>query len=572
MWIDYHEGIYFAGCTYEQRLIFRESGWEFSAVRKRWETRNDDLGALFMDCARPAAFDRLSGIAAVNAALISASSAVDTDTEFWCPVNKKYLGFQKAGIEFMLARHHVLLADSPGLGKTVQVLGFISNSGVQNAIIIVPAYLKYNWLREAKRWLPDRFTIGITDVKVLTKTKEREASRTHVWPNTDIVITTYDALEEHHDKLREKVWDVEVCDEAHELSNPTSIRTRNVLGGGRGKSKILAIPTKKTIFLTGTPITKRPINLWPMVQKCDPKGLGRDYRAFVRRYCGGYDGPFGLYKDGATNLEELQFKLRSVFMIRRMKDNVLKELPPKVRQVVELPPEGTRKLVKKELAQFEKNLERMERVNAGEEYDESVFDSVSFEALSKFIDEATEKAVAYSSLENGEVDLEDYLKLHFEAMSLAREEVGLAKVPMVAEYVRRLLDTDEKVVIMTFHKSVAAELLKIFPGSAFVTGSVGLKKRDKEVDRFQEDPNCRVFIGNIGAAGTGITLTAAVHLVFAELDWSPADMEQAEDRIHRIGQEFVAFIHYLVIRGSMEAGMVGILIEKQEIISIALNT
>jgi SWI/SNF-related matrix-associated actin-dependent regulator of chromatin subfamily A-like protein 1 len=568
MLINYEEGRYFATCTYEERLQFRNAGWTFSTFRKRWETQRDVLADTFIDYAVGHALVRLNNIRSLNAELTSASSAVDTDTNFWHPEGEKYLGFQKAGIEYMLGRDHNLLADEPGTGKTVQSLAVFTNTThAKSLLIIAPASLKYNWLREARKWLRKGQTVGVTE----TKAKTVKTPLTHMWPDKDVVITTYDMLEQYRPKIHERVWDLMVCDEAHLLSNPKAIRTKNVFGGGRGKKRIEAIPTRRSIFATGTPILKRPVDLWPILQRCDPNGLGADYMHFTRRYCGAYQNHFGWITDGADNLDELQFKLRSTCMLRRQKKDVLKELPDKIRQIIELPPEGTKKLVKKELEVFEKNLERLLSVNEEREYSEDVFQTVSLDVLSKFIDEATSRAVEYSSVHNQEYELEDYIKLHFEAMSIAREEIGLAKVPMVLEYARRITENGDKVVIMCVHKAVAYELQKHFNNCALITGKVSAKKRDAEVHRFQSDPDCMVFIGNIAAAGVGITLTSASNLVFAELSWSPAEMEQAEDRIHRIGQEQSAHIHYLVIRGSMEAGVIDKLIEKQEIINKALN-
>ena len=904
MLINYEEGRYYASCTYEERLVFRTAGWTFSSLRQRWETSKDELADPLIDHAVGSALLRLSNIRTINASLILASHAMDTETVFWHPEGEKYLGFQKAGIEFMLPREHSLLADEPGTGKgqrltdriyckdgwktfseirvgdmvyssdgelypvtgvfprgklqtyrvtfsdksslvvdgdhiwkakqrtyknrvgevidppwrerstlnlmqdtgkllrrkiripivqpldipevllplnpyllgaligdggikyadmfssgdkeildkvkvclpvgctlrqsskydycikgtggyggnivrnelktlnlfgkgpddkfipqtymhcsekqtkellaglfdtdgfisdtgstvnyssnskilveqvvelvqrvggtgwitskisasgkqhytavvrttfcpfnlkrkvdrwipanplriikqieiaeveeivcisvaspdhtyvtegmivthnTIQSLGVFTNTpNAKTMLVIAPASLKYNWLREARKWLREGQTVGVTT----TKPKTTKAPLTHLWPSTDVVITTYDMLPEYYAKIREKVWDLMVCDEAQLLANQKTIRTKQVFGGGRGVKRVEEIRCKKSIYATGTPILKRPIDLWPIVHKCDPTGLGLDYMVFIRRYCGAFQNHFGWITDGATNLDELQFRLRSTFMLRRMKKDVLKELPPKIRQIVELPPEGTKKLVKKEFEVFEKNLERLLSANEDRDYDEDVFQTVSLDVLSTFIDDAKARAVDYAAVHNQEYELEDYLKLHFEAMSLAREEIGLAKVPMVLEYVRRLIENDEKVVIMCVHKAVAEELKRHFNNCAFITGKVSAKRRDLEVHRFQTDPDCNVFIGNIAAAGVGITLTAACHLIFAELSWSPAEMEQAEDRIHRIGQCEVAHIHYLVIRGSMEAGVIDKLIEKQEIINQALN-
>lgn len=571
MQIDFDGERYFAICSFEERHEFRRAAWTFSNARKRWETTAPSLADKFYDCSIGKARERLTAIRAVIHQSLAASMAVETESEFWSPEGKKYLDFQKAGVEYILSRRDTLLADQPGLGKTIQALGVMNNDpSINRVLIVVPASLQYNWRREAFYWLSSKFKVGLTRSKAV---KDKETNRTktvHVWPqDVNVIITTYDMLEAYYDKVRENVWDLLVCDEAHLLCGNT-IRSKNVFGGGRGTMARLPIPENKSLFITGTPITRKPINLWNFCKKCDPEGLGANYKHFVMRYCGGHDTQFGLFKEGATNSEELQIKLRTKFMIRRMKMDVLKDLPPKVRQIVELPAEGCKKVVKKELAIFAQNIAAL--LTDGEADEDEVYKEVSYEALEAFVSDAANKAVDYSAVRNEEYSLEDFIKVHFEAMGIAREEVGLAKVPMVIEYAKRLIDDGEKVVIMTAHKAVAAALRQAFPKCAFVTGDVlSKKKRQDEVDRFQSDEECNPFIGNISAAGVGYTLTAACHLIFAELSFNPAEMEQAEDRIHRIGQFETAFIHYLVIRGSIEAGVISILIEKQEVIEKTLD-
>jgi SNF2 family DNA or RNA helicase len=348
--ILYEDGVYYAKCTYEERTLFKQAGWRFSVLKKRWETESDTLADLFIDVAQGIALERLSNVKVLRSALISASSAIDSDKEFWRPKGLQYLGFQKAAIDFLMKTNFALLADQPGLGKTISVLGTISNLQIRSALIIVPASLKYNWLKEANKWARPDVTIGVTETIVKKKT------RIHQWPDTDIVITTYDMLGEYSKRIHQKTWDLVACDEAQLLCNKEAKRTKNILGGGKGKNKVYPIPTLRMIFATGTPILKRPVNLWPIIEKCDPVDVGRNYMNFVMRYCGGYHGSYGLHKDGATNLEELQFKMRSKFMIRRMKIDVLKELPHKIRQVFELPQEGLTKVVRKEMQVFEENL------------------------------------------------------------------------------------------------------------------------------------------------------------------------------------------------------------------------
>lgn len=133
-------------------------------------------------------------------------------------------------------------------------------------------------------------------------------------------------------------------------------------------------------------------------------------------------------------------------------------------------------------------------------------------------------------------------------------------------------EQSSKVVIFVHHHDVVAALAQEFGDSCVtLTGEDSIEKRQIAVDRFQTDPTCRVFIGSLKAAGVGITLTAAHHVVFGELDWVPGNMSQAEDRCHRIGQKDNVLVQHLVLEGSLDSRMARVLIEKQAVIDAALD-
>jgi SNF2 family DNA or RNA helicase len=565
MIISFAGGVFYATCTFEERFIPKNAGWKFNSLTKRWETLNVDLVLTLKNYVDLSALQALTVHQNLKRKAVEASLAKESFTDYWKPEGLNYMSFQTAAIDFIMKRHVTLLADYPGLGKTITALGTANNLPKRERIlIIVRSGLKYMWLRQAKKWLRPELSVGISQ-SIVVKGKTQKS-----WSDTNVVIISSDSLSVYHDELRKEVWDFIINDEAHDFTNITTIRAKNLFGGGRGKNKVTPIQSKKFLHMTGTPILSKPIDLWIYCRQGDPTGLGKDYRNFVYRYCGGHETAFGLFKDGATNLEELQFKLRSTFMIRRSKKTVITDLPDKLRGVVELPQEGLRKVVKKELKAFASNLEALYYLNNDYDVPENI-PEVPLDALTSFVQDAKNKATTFETIKSEDIDFEDYIKLHFEAMSQAREELGIAKIPMVVEYARDILSQGEKVVIMTSHKATAEEYLKHFPGAAFVTGKVSAKKREQEEQRFQNNDDCRVFIGNIAAAGVGLTLTAASHLIFAELEWTPAEMEQAEDRIHRIGQTVVANIHYMVVRGSMEWLIVEKLIQRIEVINKTLN-
>jgi hypothetical protein len=260
----------------------------------------------------------------------------------------------------------------------------------------------------------------------------------------------------------------------------------------------------------------------------DPEGLGKYKSKYEKRYCAAGLNTAGYYTaDGASNLDELQNRLRKNFMVRRLKADVLKDLPAKRRQVIVLESDGLEDLMEREATEYSK-LE----LNEGS-------DPASFTEL-----------------------------------SAARKAVALAKVPFAIEHVEGVLESTNKVVIMAHHYEVVdairAGLAKY--GVVGVDGRVtDITKIDAAVNSFQNDDSVRVFVGTIQAAGVGLTLTAASTVVFVELDWVPGNVSQAEDRCHRIGQLDTVLVHHLVLDGSVDANLVEKLIIKQAIIDKALD-
>lgn len=339
------------------------------------------------------------------------------------------------------------------------------------------------------------------------------------WPESDVVIANYDILGKHKDRIGAEPWPVIICDEAHYCKNPKAGRTKSVF----------RIPTARRWFLTGTPMLNRPKELWTLLRMIDPPKW-RSFKDFVFRYC---DPKFvmkqrGKYRvrefstDGASNVEELR-DLVAPYMLRRTKGEVLAELPDKTRQTILLPLIG---------AELKKAVKMERRL-------------------------AQEKAT-------GEV-LGDLARL--------RKQIGMAKIPLAVEHVESLLEQEDKVVVFAHHRDVVAGLeagLKKH-GTVVLTGATPTAERHERVRRFQTDPATRVFVGNIQAAGVGLTLTAARVALFVEQDWGPKVMEQAEDRIHRIGQKNAALIQYLCYDGSLDAVMAATAARKEDIIQAVIQ-
>jgi len=327
-----------------------------------------------------------------------------------------------------------------------------------------------------------------------------------------------------------------ILDECHRIKNAKAKRTAAVLDFAR--------KAKHVIATTGTPIVNRPIELWNIVNLIDPDTFSNFFK-FAKRYADGHQITVpikgkGLKQvwdfTGSSNLDELQTKLRTSCMIRRLKSQVLAELPPKQYTVVECTASKAALKIENELL-------------AG-------------------VDRTDPEAMAAALRAIGG----DPAK--FEKASRMREQSGIAKVSQIKDYLDLLLETEESVIVFAHHKKVLAAIrehcVAAGYGVAMITGDTPPRMRETEVERFQNG-EVRVFLGGVTAAGEGITLHRASTVLQTEMDWRPGIMEQADDRAHRIGQRDVVDCHYLVA-GGIEGYMAGVVADKAAIIVEALDS
>lgn len=574
--------------TFDERLLFKQAGWLYDFRRKLWHTDDDDKALELHAHAAGAAKERLDNIVGMRRAIVAESWAADSDLDIPAPEGLGYMPFQKAGIDYATKRNHVLIADPPGLGKTIQAIGVHNFDPANKILIVCPASLKVNWSREWRKWDVHGKTAGIAMSIPRRKTKDGVTTSwtEHDWPDTDVVIVNYDMLETFDAQVKSTQWDLAIFDEAHLLKSEDAIRTKCVFGGKKKARKkdgavvekaktFTPIDSCQWLFLTGTPILSKPIELWNFVKHCDPEGLGRNWLRFAERYCDAEDNGFGLDTTGASNLEELNRFLRERFMVRRNKTEVLTELPPKRRELMVLPQDRLEKPVRKEHTRVEAALSAYEAA-LGLESTEGDFRYLSA------IDSLCDRLTAAVEAQDGEEPdwgaavrtLSEPEQLLFTEIAEAREEIALAKVGMVTEHVCKMVACDEPVIVFAYHKSVISEMKKRMEKAGLrvgiVTGAVSANKRQDVVDAFQAG-ELDVILGNILAMGVGFTLTRAQLVVFAEMDWVPALMEQAEDRAWRIGQVNAVLIQYLVVDGSIESRICARLLEKMGVIWEALD-
>lgn len=582
--------------TVKDRFIFKNAKWKWNFRAKHWWTDDIEKAILVQEWAIDSAREHIDNAMALREAAVAASWAEDTVTDFPSPTGLAYMPFQRAGIEYAVKRERTLIADPPGLGKTIQAIGVHNVVNTKRVLIICPASLKRNWKREWERWDIHGLSVGMSASIQKSKTSDgfTKAWTEHYWPDTDVCIVNYDMLESFDDQIKyetitqsngktkkvEREWDLIICDEAHLLKTKTALRTMCIFGGTRKAKRSKGIEkrvfgpllSKRHLYLTGTPILSKPIELWNLIRACDPKGLGSNWDHYAFTYCDAYCTNNGMDTSGASNLQDLNRLLRERFMVRRDKKSVLKELPDKTRELVLLPKDKLEAPVRKEQNRVEDALAAYEQEVLG----------IDTSNLFRYIDEICDKltqALAAQDREDPDWDaavktLNSPEQIMFTEISAAREEVALAKVGMVVEHIEKLVDSEEPVICFAYHKSVIAETKARFEKKGYrvgvITGDVHPDKRQDIVDAFQ-DGELDVIIGNIMAMGVGFTLTRARFVVFAELDWVPALIEQAEDRAWRHGQLNAVMVQHLVVDGSIEGRMAIALLEKMGIIKEALD-
>ena len=388
--------------------------------------------------------------------------------------------------------------------------------------------------------------------------------------------------------LMAREWGLLVVDEVHKIKGTGMEQQKSsvsVLGlqayDKETREHSIAAPglsqrSRARIYLSGTPMPNRVVEMWPYLRDLAPHVFD-NFFAFAFRYGAPkrntYTGSWEF--KGASNTGELHELLRGTLMVRRLKGDVLKDLPAKMRQIVMLPSsilDDAGVDIEMEAEQYEAMMEAAEGIRERM--------SAALEAR----DEAGYAAAAKELLQLPKA------KYSIGEISRARRDIAVAKVPYVVEHVENLLESGaEAVVVMAHHHEVQNALVKAFTkhfgeGSTVLhTGGLAPQAKDDAVVKFQgvdlgggrmkpHDPKCRIFVGSILASGVGITLTRSHNLVFAELDWVPGNVSQAEDRVHRIGQTEPVLIQHLIVDGSLDSKLVEAIIEKQAHSTAVLDT
>ena len=466
---------------------------------------------------------------------------------------KNLYRFQKQGIIFGIKKFsRLLIADEMGVGKTVQAIGLSCLYQKDWPVLVIcPSSLKFAWRDEINLWLSD--ILEKDDVQVIRHSKNGFKL------DKKYYIISYDLSVRMIDKIIKKKFNYIIADEAHYLKSKSAKRTMCL-------TPILQ-RSKRVVLLTGTPILAKPMEIYPLLHILRPDKF-KGFKEFGTRYCDPKMLPYGLIDwSGSSNSRELNSILNRL-MIRRLKKDVLSQLPPKKRQKIEIATDS--KVIKKLKIFMEKSSKKFEEL-LGTQIE---LDKLGIDLNELNPDKEKEKNTEKNK-ENKDIseEKEDTILNKF---NKAYSMTGEAKLPGIKDYVNYLVDNSCKFLIFAHHTEVLDaiedEIIQDKIGYIRIDGKVQIEKRQELVNKFQTDEECLVAILSITACATGLTLTKASTVVFAELHFTPSIMIQAEDRAHRIGQDAGCVnIHYLVGEDTLDVLLFRKLNEKQNIVSTTLD-
>jgi len=456
--------------------------------------------------------DVLSEFWIPKSALIKSHSVDKVKIDYSKYNHRPPLSHQKEAIEKLVGSKRFILADDMGLGKTTSTIIAALETGAKKILIVCPASLKINWQREIENY-SNRPTFICEGKKYSV--------------DSDFVIVNYDILKNFHDSkdkesslLEQSNFDLVILDEAHMISNVQAQRTKII--------NSFVKKVKRVWLLTGTPMTSRPMNYYNLLSIIESP-VAQNWMAYAIRYCQGYQFMAGKRKvwnvTGASNLEELRDRT-SKQVLRRLKENVL-DLPDKIITPVYLRLKST---------EYENLM--------GEYYD--------------WYENKTEESQS--------------LTVQFSKLMKVRKVIANEKVKQTIEFAENILEQGKKVIIFTNFTDTLQTIYQHFgKQSVYLDGSCSNAMRQQSVDSFQNDEKIKVFVGNLKAAGVGLTLTSAEVVIMNDLSFVPAEHAQAEDRAYRYGQKSNVLVYYPLFENTIEGAIYDILNKKKRIINTVMG-
>jgi len=456
--------------------------------------------------------DQLNEFWIPKAAMIKDNTVKDVVLDFDKYSNRPPLSHQREAIQKLVENKKYILADDMGLGKTTSTIIAALECGAKKVLIICPATLKINWKREIENY--SNKSIYIAEGKNFD-------------PNNDFVIINYDIIKNFHDTKRKDEsqiisanFDLVIVDEAHYIKNAQAQRTKLI--------NDIVKKVDRIWLLTGTPMTSRPIDYYNLLSLVDSP-VAKNWMAYVIRYCSGYQfrvGPRKVWNVmGASNLEELRDRTSNL-TLRRLKEDVL-DLPDKIITPIYL------RLKSKEYEEV-----------MGEYYN--------------WYEKNPEESKS--------------LTVQFTKLTKVRQIIADEKITQTIELAENIIEQDKKVIIFCNFTNSLNKILEHFGKTAVkLDGSMSKAERQFSVDQFQENDKIKVFVGNIKAAGVGITLTAAEAVIMNDLSFLPSDHSQAEDRAYRYGQKSNVLVYYPIFENTIEGIIYDILNKKKHVIATVMG-
>lgn len=518
MQVSFSDNIFACRCHFEERHIPKDAGFKWDNLEHVWFTQNHGVAARLLPYLDESAKKEIARV----------RITIETWTRgLAVPKGEELYDYQVNTCLFSLSRNRSYAALKPGLGKTpiaAVVAQTLDDSlqGMLSVIYLSPPHLTRNAEAEFKRWAP-RLTVERYDKDNILNFKfDVTIIPDSLIARAEVRNEIKNFTKKCHQHLINTILFV---DEAHRFKNDTAGRTQSLFGTKQKPS--VASLFNRIVYLSGTPMPNRPIELYPVLAHSAPESIHNMSRhEYALHYCGAYENQWGWDYSGATNIDELAAQITDKFMIRYDKDVL--DLPEKIEEMVVLNPNMSPRLTK-----------------------------LSKEILNTLNVDDLMKGRIQAKLGKDDLHLSTY-----------RKELGVLKAREASDFVKFILEeTEENVLVFAIHKEVIAtlsdELSKYHP--LVITGDTRMELRHEYVKQFQSDKERRVFIGNIQAAGTGLTLTKATRVVFAEFSWVPADNEQASDRAHRIGQKDNVYVQYLVYENSVDKAVIETVLRKKKV-------
>ncbi len=460
---------------------------------------------------------------------LSKAKTADLDTP---TVTGELYGFQKAGVLYALGKRQVMIADEPGLGKTVQALVTVELANAYPAIVVVPAAVKFNWEKEINKWIPHRSSVVLS-------------GRTVPWDveiDADFIIINYDVLAPWVDTLRKEEPKTVIFDESHYLKNSRTQRTKAAI--------FLAKDIEYRIALTGTPILNRPKELPSQLKVLGVlKKLFGSAWNFMQTYTKASNDGWGWKFEGGRNLEELNRTLRQNCYVRRLKKDVLTDLPAKVYDdiIVDITNRENYETAQRDISQWLAN-----KAIQDEEFLESIED------LTK------EEQFLMTRQHHSDTKWKSEQAKALVRITTLKQLAAKGKMQTALEWIEDFIEGGEKLVVFGWHREIVEKIGKHFQTPFMIHGGVPSNKRVEICTEFGKPDTHKILVANMQAGGTGLDgmQGSCSNTLFLELGWNPASHAQCEDRLHRIGQKDSVTSHYMIAKDTIDGLIFKLLMKK----------